>query len=102
MSGLFGYLLIGAILLALGVYGALARRNLLGVLIGIELIFNAANINFVALNRYLHPGQPLGQAAAIFVIALAAAEAVVGLALVLTIYRNFRTVLSEDLNLLKG
>lgn len=102
MSGLFGYLLIGAILLALGVYGALARRNLLGVLIGIELIFNAANINFVALNRYLHPGQPLGQAAGIFVIALAAAEAVVGLALVLTIYRNFRTVLSEDLNLLKG
>lgn len=95
-------MLIGAILLALGVYGALARRNLLGVLIGIELIFNAANINFVALNRYLHPGQPLGQAAAIFVIALAAAEAVVGLALVLTIYRNFRTVLSEDLNLLKG
>jgi len=102
MSGLFGYLLIGAILLALGIYGALARRNLLGVLIGIELIFNAANINFVALNRYLHPGQSLGQAAAIFVIALAAAEAVVGLALVLTIYRNFRTVLSENLNLLKG
>lgn len=102
MNGLFGYLLVGAVLLALGVYGALARRNLLGVLIGIELIFNAANINFVALNRYLHPGQPLGQAAAIFVIALAAAEAVVGLALVLTIYRNFRTVLSEDLNLLKG
>jgi NADH:ubiquinone oxidoreductase subunit K len=102
VSGLFGYLVVGAVLLALGVYGALARRNLLGVLIGIELIFNAANINFVALNRYLHPGQPLGQAAAIFVIALAAAEAVVGLALVLTIYRNFRTVLSEDLNLLKG
>lgn len=102
MSGLFGYLLVGAVLLALGLYGALARRNLLGVLIGIELIFNAANINFVALNRYLHPGEPLGQAAAIFVIALAAAEAVVGLALVLTIYRNFRTVLSEDLNLLKG
>jgi NADH:ubiquinone oxidoreductase subunit K len=102
MSGLFGYLLIGSILLALGIYGALARRNLLGVLIGIELIFNAANINFVALNRYLHPGQSLGQAAAIFVIALAAAEAVVGLALVLTIYRNFRTVLSENLNLLKG
>lgn len=102
MNGLFGYLVVGAVLLALGVYGALARRNLLGVLIGIELIFNAANINFVALNRYLHPGQPLGQAAAIFVIALAAAEAVVGLALVLTIYRNFRTVLSEDLNLLKG
>jgi NADH:ubiquinone oxidoreductase subunit K len=102
MSGLFGYLLVGAVLLALGIYGALARRNLLGVLIGVELIFNAANINFVSLNRFLHPGQPLGQAAAIFVIALAAAEAVVGLALVLTIYRNFRTVLSEDLNLLKG
>ncbi len=65
-------------------------------------MFNAANINFVAFNRFLYPGQSLGQVAAIFVMALAAAEAVVGLALVLTIYRSFRTVLSENLNLLKG
>ncbi len=102
MPSLFSYLLVGAALLSLGIFGALSRRNMLGVLIAIELIFNAANINLVAFNRYLHPGQPWGQAFAIFVIALAAAEAVVGLALVLTIYRHFKTVLSEDLNILKG
>lgn len=102
MPSLFGYLMVSSALLSLGLYGALARRNTLGVLIAIELIFNAANINLVAFNRYLHPGQPTGQAFAVFVIALAAAEAVVGLALVLTVYRRFKTVLSEDLNLLKG
>ncbi|HMU75524.1 MAG TPA: NADH-quinone oxidoreductase subunit NuoK [Elusimicrobiota bacterium] len=102
MLPLFGYTLVSGVLVSLGLFGALARRNTLSILIAIELIFNAANINLVAFNRYLHPGQPAGQAFAIFVIALAAAEAVVGLALVLTVYRQFKTVLSEDLNLLKG
>jgi NAD(P)H-quinone oxidoreductase subunit 4L len=102
MTSLNAYLTLSALLLGLGIYGAIARRNVLSVLMGIELIFNAANINFVAFNRYLHPGQPWGQAAVIFVIAIAAAEAVVGLALILTIYRNFKTVLAENLNLLKG
>jgi NADH:ubiquinone oxidoreductase subunit K len=83
MIGLGGYLLVSAILFSIGMFGALARRNVLGILIGIELMFNAANINFVAFNRYLHPGQPWGQGFALFIIALAAAEAVVGLALVL-------------------
>ena len=67
-----------------------------------SILFNAANINFVAFNRYLHPGTVQGQGFVLFVVAIAAAEAVVGLALVLTIYRHFKTVLSEDLNLLKG
>jgi NADH-quinone oxidoreductase subunit K len=102
MPSLFSYLFLSAVLLSLGIFGALTRRNTLGILIGVELIFNAANINLVAFNRYLHPQQPWGQGFAIFVIALAAAEAVVGLALVLTIYRNFKTVLSEDLTLLRG
>jgi NADH:ubiquinone oxidoreductase subunit K len=102
MLGLTGYLMVGAALLGIGIFGALSRRNILSVLIGIELMFNAANINFVAFNRYLHPGQPWGQGFAVFVIALAAAEAVVGLALVLAIYRNFKTVLAENLDLLKG
>jgi NADH-quinone oxidoreductase subunit K len=99
---LFAFLSVGAALLALGIFAALARRNTLGILIGIELMFNAATINFAAFNRYLYPGRPWGQGAAIFVIALAAAEAVVGLALVLTVYRNFKSVLAEDFNLLKG
>jgi NADH:ubiquinone oxidoreductase subunit K len=102
MISLYSYLFVGAVLLAIGLYGALARRNILLVLMSIELIFNAANLNFVAFNRYLHPGQPWGQGAALFVIAIAAAEAVVGLALVLTIYRNFKTVLTDNLNILKG
>jgi NADH-quinone oxidoreductase subunit K len=102
MVSLTGFLLIGAALFSIGLFGALARRNVLGILIGIELMFNAANINFVAFNRYLHPGEPWGQGFAIFVIALAAAEAVVGLALVLAMYRNFKTVLAEKLDLLKG
>lgn len=102
MPPLTAFLMLSAALLAIGLFGALSRRNTLGILIGIELIFNAATINFVAFNRYLHPGQPWGQGFAIFVIALAAAEAVVGLALVLTIYRNFKTVFTENLDLLKG
>lgn len=102
MIGLGGYLLVSSILFSIGMFGVLARRNVLGILIGIELMFNAANINFVAFNRYLHPGQPWGQGFALFIIALAAAEAVVGLALVLAIHRNFKTVLSENLTMLKG
>ena len=102
MNSLFGITFVGAALFALGLFGVLARRNVLTVLMSVELIFNAANINFVAFNRYLHPDQPWGQAFTLFVIAIAAAEAVVGLALVLAVYRNFKTVLAENLNLLKG
>lgn len=102
MVSLTSYLMVGGTLFAIGLFGALSRRNILGVLIGIELMFNAANINFMAFNRYLHPGQPWGQGFALFVIALAAAEAVVGLALVLAIFRNFKSVLAENLNILKG
>ena len=102
MTSLYGYLLVSGALLAIGIYGALSRRNILTVLMSIELIFNGANLNLVAFNRFLHPGQPWGQAVALFVIAIAAAEAVVGLSLVLLLYRNFRTVLTEDLHLLKG
>jgi NADH:ubiquinone oxidoreductase subunit K/NADH:ubiquinone oxidoreductase subunit 6 (subunit J) len=102
MVGLHAYLVVSALLFAIGLYGILARRNMLILLMSIELIFNAANINFVAFNRFLHPGQVWGQAFTLFVIAIAAAEAVVGLALVLTIYRNFKTVLTENLNILKG
>ncbi len=96
------FLLVGAALFAIGVYGVLARRNIVGILMSIELIFNAAGLNFVAFNRYLHPGQVWGQGFVLFIIALAAAEAVVGLALVLTIYRDFKTVQTERLNLLHG
>jgi NADH:ubiquinone oxidoreductase subunit K len=102
MIGLQPYLAVSALLFGIGLFGIVARRNVLTVLMSIELIFNSANLNFVAFNRFLHPGQPWGQAVVIFIIAIAAAEAVVGLALVLTIYRNFKTVFLENLNILRG
>ncbi len=102
MLGPKHFLIVGAIMFAIGVYGVLARRNIVGVLMSIEILFNAAGINFVAFNRYLHPDGLWGQGFVLFIIALAAAEAVVGLALVLAIYRGARTVLVERLNLLQG
>lgn len=99
---LYHYLSLSAILFGIGLYGVLARRNILGILMSIELMFNAANLNLVAFNRYLHPGTVWGQGFALFVITVAAAEAVVGLSLVLAIYRNTKSVYTEDMNILHG
>ena len=96
------FLMLSAVLFAIGIYGALSRRNVLGVLMSIELMFNAANINLVAFNHFLYPGQAWGQGFVIFVVTLAAAEAVVGLSLVLAIYRNIKSVYTEKLNMLHG
>src|SRR5512144_762697 len=96
------YLTVGCLVFLAGVFGALTRRNILGILMSIELMFNAANINLAAFNRYLHPAGLAGQAVALFIITIAAAEVVVGLALVLAIYRNTETVYVEEYNLLKG
>ncbi|MFA5138953.1 MAG: NADH-quinone oxidoreductase subunit NuoK [Elusimicrobiota bacterium] len=96
------YLLVSALLFVIGLFGALTRRNIIGVLMGIELMFNAANLNLAAFNRFLHPQGVAGQAVALFSIAVAAAEIVVGLALVLAIYRSRDTVYVEEFDLLKG
>jgi len=96
------YLALSAVLFALGLFGALTRRNVIGILMSMELMFNAANINLVAFNRFLHPDAVTGQAVALFAITVAAAEVVVGLALVLAIYRKLGTVHAEDYNLLRG
>ncbi len=96
------YLVVSAILLVIGIYGVLTRRNIIGVLMSIELIFNSVNINLVAVNHFLYGGELWGQGFAIFVIGLAAAEAVVGLSLVLAIYKNIKTVYVENMNVLKG
>ena len=96
------FLMLSAILFGIGIYGALTRRNILGVLMSIELMFNAANINIVAFNHFLYPHNVWGQGVVIFVITLAAAEAVVGLSLVLAIYRNIKSVYTEKLNILHG
>ena len=96
------YLVLGAILFIIGVFGALTRRNIIGILMSIELMFNAANINLAAFNHFLHPAGVTGMTVALFLITLAAAEVVVGLALVLAIFRNDDTVYVEEFNLLKG
>ncbi len=95
------YLIVAAILFATGVYGVLARRNAIALLMSIELMLNAVNINLVAFWRYISPERLNGQVFAIFVFAVAAAEAAVGLALIISIYRNRQTVAAEDINLLK-
>jgi NAD(P)H-quinone oxidoreductase subunit 4L len=94
------FLLLGAVLFCLGVYGVLARRNAVLVLMSIELILNAVNINLVAFGA-LH-GSVAGAVFALFVIAIAAAEVGVGLAIVLLIYRNRKSVDLDDMAEMKG
>ena len=102
MIPLTWYLILAAGLFCVGVFGALARRNAVGVLMGIELMLNAVNINLVAFWRHTDVSQMTGQMFAIFVIAVAAAEAAVGLALLIAIYRQRNTVNVEELDLMKG
>ncbi len=89
--GLTHYLILGAIVFSLGLYTVLTRRNAISVLMGVELILNSANINYVAFSHFSSGGVD-GQIYAIFVIMLAAAEAAVGLAIVLAIFQIFHTI----------
>ena len=98
--GLTHFLIVSAILFSLGLYGVITRRNAILVLMGVELILNSANINFIAFSRY--GGMKLdGQAAAVFVIILAATEAAVALAIVLNIYLRFKTVNVDEISKMK-
>ena len=101
MIPLWMYLLVAALLFCIGVYGVLARRNAVAILLSVELMLNAVNINLVAFWRYLAPHDMSGQAFAAFVFVVAAAEAAVGLAILLFIYRTKRSVVVEDVNLLR-
>ena len=87
-------------LFSLGIYGILTRRNAIGILLSIELILNAASLNFVLFGAWRGPVE--GQVFAIFVIALAACEAAVGLAIIISLYRTAKTVLADDVKLLRG
>jgi NADH-quinone oxidoreductase subunit K len=105
MSHLHLCLIFSTLLFALGLAAALARSNAILVLLGIELMLNAANINFIAFWRYLPqagPGAHTGVVFAIFSIAIAAAEAAVGLALIIAVYRHQKTIRLEDADNLKG
>jgi NAD(P)H-quinone oxidoreductase subunit 4L len=101
MPGLIHYLVLSAVLFCLGIFGLLTRRNAIGVLMSIELMFNAVNINFVAFSRYITPQFLTGQVFAIFVITIAAAEAAVGLAIVMLLYRNFRDIEVDKIDFMR-
>jgi len=101
MIPLSWYLIVAAGLFCIGVYGVLARRNSVGILMGVELMLNAVNINLVAFWRYLAPTDPAGQVFALFVLVVAAAEAVVGLALIISVYRDRRSIDAEQIDLLR-
>ena len=101
MVPLSWYLVLAAALFCVGVYGVLARKNAVAILMSIELMLNAVNINLVAFWRYLTPNVPSGQMFTIIVLTVAAAEAAVGLALIISIYRRRNTVIAEDIDLMK-
>ncbi|MBP1624577.1 MAG: nuoK [Acidobacteria bacterium] len=101
MIGLTHYLIIGAALFSLGVMGVLTRKNAVNVLMGVELILNSANINLVAFSKY-SAGNLNGQIFAIFVIVVAAAEAAVALAIILSMYRILKSVNLDRADTLKG
>ena len=94
-------LILSAALFSIGLFGVLARRNAIAILLGVELMLNAVNINLVAFWRYLDPAQMTGQVFAIIVFAVAAAEVAVGLALVISVYRNRKTVVADELDMMK-
>ena len=103
MSPLLYYVVFSALLFSVGLAGALTRRNAILVLIGIELMLNAANLNFIAFWRYGANAEELaGVMFVIFSIGIAAAEAAVGLAIVIAIYRHHRTTQLQNVNSLKG
>lgn len=103
MIPLHYYLMFSAALFCIGLAGALTRRNAILVLIGIELMLNAANLNFIAFWRF-HPnaGSTMGIMFAVFSIAIAAAEAAVGLALVIAIYRHYKTANVDQMDQMRG
>ncbi len=95
------YLVLSAVLFCIGLYGVLARKNAVAILLGVELMLNAVNINLVAFWRYLDPAQMAGQAFAVIVLAVAAAEVAVGLALIISVYRRRKTVVADEIDLMK-
>jgi NADH:ubiquinone oxidoreductase subunit K len=95
------FLVLATLMFFAGIYGFLTRRNLITILMSVELILNSVNINFLAFNRYLYPHQLEGLFFSLFIIAVAAAEAAVAIAIIINIYRRFTTVNVENVNEMK-
>jgi NADH:ubiquinone oxidoreductase subunit K len=101
MIPLSWYLIFAAAMFCIGLYGVLARKNAIAILMGIELMLNAVNVNLVAFWRYSSPGAMTGQVFAVIVFAVAAAEVAVGLALFISIYRRRDTIAADEIELMK-
>ncbi len=101
MIPLSWYLIFAAALFSIGLFGVLARKNAIAILMGIELMLNSVNVNLVAFWRYRTPEMITGQVFAVIVFAVAAAEVAVGLALLISVYRRRKTVMADEINLLK-
>ena len=96
------YLVLGAMLFAFGIYGMVTRRTVIGMLISSELVLAAASTNFMAFNRFLAPDPAVGQIVALFIMAIAAAEAAIAVSIMISVYRNYKTIDTEDLVDLQG
>jgi len=95
------YLVVSTIMFFIGVYGFLSRRNMLTILMSLELMLNAADINFAAFNRYLFPGQMDGMFFCIFAIGVSAAETAIAIAIIINIYRNLKNIYVDEVNKMK-
>ena len=98
---MYYYLGLAAVLFAVGLFGVITRRNAIGILMSLELMFNAANINFVTFNKFIAPTGLTGQIFSLFVVVVAAAEATIGLAIVLLIYKNWRGIDADNVTIMK-
>ncbi|MCL1980014.1 MAG: NADH-quinone oxidoreductase subunit NuoK [Proteobacteria bacterium] len=96
------YLVIGALLFAFGVYGMVAHRTVIGMLISSEFILAAASTNFMAFNRFLAPNPAVGQIFTLFIMAIAAAEAAIAISIMIAVYRNYKSIETDDLVDLQG
>ena len=96
------YMLLSAFLFAAGVFGLVRRRTLIGMLIAGELVFSAASLNFVTMNRFFVTDPTVGQVFVLFIMALAAAEVSIALSIIIAVYRNYRSIGSKDLSELNG
>jgi NADH-quinone oxidoreductase subunit K len=96
------YLLLGALLFGFGIYGMLRNRTFIGMLISAELVLAGASVNFMAFNRFLAPDPTVGQIFALFIMGLAAAEAAIALSIIIAVYRNFKSIDTDDVAELEG
>ena len=101
-NNLNSFLILGAVLFGIGIYGIVTRTTLIGMLIAAELLLAGASINFMAFNRFTAPDPVVGQVFTLFIMAIAAAEAAIGLSIVISVYSHFKSIDAEDTVQLKG